>query len=168
MSEFLGYDGFVRLKEAPRLLYGFIDVWLRILPGINGHLGIRGEASDLHRDLVWVRWYIVGRYKQWRLHRTHEIACDGENEVGAVGVHAGEEVMDHVHRDVRALLAKRRPPVLDVVLVEKIRELRPKAAWLHHRRCDYALRCIPDKVEDHRSSDAEAYDTELSDAEVIH
>ena len=27
--------------------------------------------------------------------------------------------MDHAHRDFRALLAKRRPPALDVVLVEK-------------------------------------------------
>ena len=73
-SELLGCDGFVRLEEAPRLLYGFVDVWLRILPGIHGHLGVRREASDLHRNLVWVRRYVVGRYKQWRLHRTHEIA----------------------------------------------------------------------------------------------
>ncbi len=87
------------------MLYGFIDVRLRILPRINGHLGVCGQASDLHRDLVGVCWYVFGGYQQRRLDGTHEIPGNGENEVGAVGVHAGEEVMDHVHRDFRALLA---------------------------------------------------------------
>ncbi len=74
MSEFLGYYGFVRLEEAPCVLYDLVDVRLRIFPGIDGHLCVRGEASDLHRSLVWVRGNVVGRYQQWRLDRTHEIA----------------------------------------------------------------------------------------------
>src|SRR5260370_42169796 len=138
--EFLGSDGFVRLEEAPRVLHDLVDVRRRILPGIDGHLGLRGEAGHLHRDLVRVRGHVVRRYEQRRLDGAHEIARHGENEVGAVGVHAGEEGMDHVHRDVGALRAKRWPTALDVVLAEKVRDLRPETGGLHHRRRDAELR----------------------------
>ena len=87
------------------MLYSFVDVLLRILPRIYGHLGIRGQASDLHRDLVGMRWYVVGGYQQRRLDGTHEIASNGVNEVRAVCVHVGEEILDHVHADFWATLA---------------------------------------------------------------
>ena len=57
------FDGFVLLEEAPYLLDGLVNVLLRILPRIHGHLGVRGQASDLHRDLVWVGWYVIGGYQ---------------------------------------------------------------------------------------------------------
>ena len=39
---------------------------------------------------------------------------------------------------------------------------------MHHRGRDYPLRGILDQVENHRSGDAEAYDPEPMNAEVIH
>ena len=110
-------DGFVRFEEAPCVLDDLVDVLLRILPGIDGHLGVRGEAGDFHGHLVRVRWHVIGRDQQRCPDGAYEIARHGEDEVGAVRVHAGEEVMDHVHGDVWALRAQRRPPALDVVLV---------------------------------------------------
>src|SRR6266849_8359904 len=150
-----GRDGFVRLEEAPRVLHDLVDVLRRIFPGIDGHLGLRGETGHLHRDLVRVRGHVVGRDQQRRPDGAHEIARHGEDEVGALRVHAGEEVMDHGHRDVGALLAKLRPPALDVVLVEKIRDLRPETAGLHHRGRDDAHRSPLDQVVNHRPADAE-------------
>src|SRR5882724_2573109 len=79
-----------------------------------------------------------------------------------------EEAMDRVHREVGALRAERRPPALDVVLIEKVRDLGPEPARLHHRSRDDALRCPPDEVVDHWPADAEAHDHELPDAEVVH
>src|SRR6267378_4866636 len=69
-----GCDGFVRLEEAPRVRHDLVDVLLRIFPGIDGHLGVRGEAGHLHRDLVRVRGHVVRRYQQRRLDGAHEIA----------------------------------------------------------------------------------------------
>ena len=59
------------------MLYGFIDMLLRILPRIDGHLGIGSQASNLHRDLVGVRGYVVGGYQQRRLDRPTDIT-EGE------------------------------------------------------------------------------------------
>src|SRR5207249_9000225 len=81
-----GCDGFVRLEEAARVLHHLVDVLLRIFPGIDDHLGLRGEAGHLHRDFVRMRWHVVRRYQQRRLDGAHEIARHGEHEVGAVGV----------------------------------------------------------------------------------
>src|SRR2546425_4224576 len=44
-------DGFVRFEEAPCVLDDLVDVLLRILPGMDGHLGVRGEAGDFHGHL---------------------------------------------------------------------------------------------------------------------
>ena len=73
-SAYLGRDVLVRLEETACVFYDLVDALLRIFPRIDRHLGVRGEASDLHRHLVWVCGYVVGRYKQWRLACTNEIA----------------------------------------------------------------------------------------------
>src|SRR6185503_2991286 len=78
--------GYVRLEEAPRVLHDFVDVLLRILPRIDRHLGLRGEAGHLHRHLVRVRGHVVGRDQQRGLDGAHEIARHREHEVRAVGV----------------------------------------------------------------------------------
>src|SRR3989442_3561358 len=109
-----------------------------------------------------------GRDQQRCPDGAYEIARHGEHEVGAVRVHAGEEVMDHVHGDVWALRAQRRPPALDVVLVEEVGHLGPETARLHHRGRDDALGSPPDEIVDHRLADAEAHDHELPDAEDVH
>src|SRR5262245_3846937 len=67
-----------------------------------------------------------------------------------------------------ALLAKRRPPTLDVVLVEQVGDLGSEPAGLHHRGRDDALRSPPNEIVNHRPADAEAHDHELADAEVVH
>src|SRR5258705_11354057 len=56
-----GGDGVVRLEEAPRVLHDLVDVLWRILPGIDGHLRVRPETGDLHRDLLRVPGHIVRR-----------------------------------------------------------------------------------------------------------
>src|SRR5262245_9062749 len=50
--------GLVRLEESPRVLDDLVDVLLRVLPGINRHLRVRGEAGHLHGDLVRVSGYV--------------------------------------------------------------------------------------------------------------
>src|SRR6266850_5040297 len=160
--------GSVRLEEAPRVLHDLVDVLRRILPGIDGDLGLRGEAGHLHRDLVRMSGHVVGGDQQRRLDGAHEIARHREDKVSAVGVHAGEKVVDHGHGEVGALLAQRRSPALDVVLVEQVEHLGPGAAGLHHRGGHHALRSPLDEVVDHGPADAEAHDQELPDAEVVH
>jgi hypothetical protein len=76
--------------------------------------------------------------------------------------------VDHGHRDVGPPRAQRRPPALDVVLVEQVGDLGPEPARLQHRGRDHALRGPPDQVVDHRTADAEAHDQELPDAQVVH
>src|SRR2546421_6760646 len=72
-----GSEGFVRLEEAPRVLHDLVDVLRRVLPGIDGHLGLGGEARQLHGDLVGVRAHVVGRDQDLRPDGGHEIARHG-------------------------------------------------------------------------------------------
>ena len=65
---------FMGLQEAPGVRYDLVDVRLRVLPGEFGYLGVRGEASNLHRALVWVRRHIIWRYQQRCLQGTHKVA----------------------------------------------------------------------------------------------
>ena len=85
-----------------------------------GHL--HGHGVGMGRD-------VLGRDQDRSLQVAHEIAGDGEDEVGPVGVHAGQEVVDHVHGDFRAFLTEGRAPPGDIVLVEEIRHLRAGTRW---------------------------------------
>src|SRR6185295_9117104 len=76
--ELLDSDGLVRLEEAPRVLDDLVDVRGRVLPGIDGDLGLRREGGHLHRDLVGMRGHVVRRHQQRRLDGAHEIARHGE------------------------------------------------------------------------------------------
>ena len=49
---------------------------------------------------------VFGGYEEGRLDGAHEVAGDGEDEVGAVGVHAGGEVVEHVRGDFRTLFGR--------------------------------------------------------------
>ena len=57
----LGLGGHVRLQEAPRVLDHLVDVLRRVLPRIDGHLGLRGEGGHFHGDLVRMRGHVVRR-----------------------------------------------------------------------------------------------------------
>ncbi len=64
-----------------------------------------------------MRWRVIRKYEQGRLARAHEIARHGQHEVD-ITVHAGEELLDHVHRQVRAAGDELRRPVGEIVLQE--------------------------------------------------
>ena len=76
--------------------------------------GYRGECAGYvphyeglgHGDGVGVGRDVFGGYEEGRLDGAHEVAGDGEDEVGAVGVHAGEEVAEHVRGDFRTLFGR--------------------------------------------------------------
>ena len=76
--------------------------------------GYRGECAGYvphyaglgHGDGVGVGRDVFRGYEEGRLDGEHEVAGYGEDEVGAVGVHAGEEVVEHVRGDFRTLFGR--------------------------------------------------------------
>src|SRR5882724_796958 len=125
-----GGHGSVRPKEVAHLAHRLGNQALRLLPGVEAHVGLRGQTHDLHGYGVWVRRDVV-RQDQYRcLARTHEIARHGEDEVGVGAIHPVQEGVDHLHRDVGPAGAERWAPALNVVVVEEVWHLRTEPAGL--------------------------------------
>jgi hypothetical protein len=103
-----------------------------------------------------VRWDVVRQDQDRRLAGAHEVARHGVDEVGALGVHVGEKVVHHLHRDVRPARAERWTPALHVILVGEIGQLRTEPAGLRQYGRDDALGRPLQQVPDEGAADAEA------------
>ena len=163
-----GCHRLMRPEELAHVAHRLGDQVLGILPGVDAHLGLRRETHGLHGHGVRVRRDVVRQDQYRRLAGAHEIARHGEDEVGALGVHVGEEVVDHLHRDVGPARAERWTPALHVVLVEEVGQLRTEAAGLRQHGRDDAFGRSLQQVPDEGAADAEAQHHELPDAQVIH
>ena len=76
--------GCMRAQEGADVAHRKRNLVFSIFPGIDGHLGVRGEAGYFHRDLVRVRRHVIRRYQQRRLDGADEIARHREDEVGGL------------------------------------------------------------------------------------
>src|SRR6202167_4727266 len=75
-------SGLMRFEEGMNLAHREWDSLLRFFPREQAHFGLGREHGALHGDGVRVRGDLVGQDQDWVLATTHEIACDGEEEVG--------------------------------------------------------------------------------------
>ena len=77
------------LQETAGVLYRFVDMLRSVLPGIDGNFGVRRKVRNLHCPFVRVRRHVVGCNQYRHFEPAYELAGNGENKVGAIGVHAG-------------------------------------------------------------------------------
>src|SRR4051812_2103802 len=72
----------VRAQERANLADGQRNPLLRLLPREHADLRIRREHRGFHRDGVRMRRDVVRENQDGCLARAHEVARDGEDEVG--------------------------------------------------------------------------------------
>ncbi len=154
----------MRSEEGTYLAHRQGNPLLGLFPGEHAHFGLRSEHRGLHGDGVWMRRDIIGQDQYRRLAITHEIACDGKNEVGVGAVHAGQKFVDHLDRDVGPAACQRRAPGLHIAFVEKVAHLRARPARLREHGRNDTIGRSPQKVPDEGAANAEAQHHELVDA----
>ena len=71
---------------------------LGLLPRKHTHFGLWREHRGLHGHGVRMRRDIIRQDQYGCLAIAHEVACDGEDEVGVGAVHPGQKFVDHFHR----------------------------------------------------------------------
>jgi hypothetical protein len=93
------------------MLHHLVDVRLRILPGIDGHLGLRGEAGHLHRNLAGCAGTSSGATSSSvRMERTK--SRDTVNTKSAPWCTCWSGIMDHLHRRQGASHSRPQPLML--------------------------------------------------------
>ena len=90
---------------------------LGLLPREHAYFGFGREHRGLHGHGVRMRRDIVRQDEHGRLAIAHEIARHRENKVGVGAVHPGQELVDHLHRDVGPAGDQRRAPGLHIAFV---------------------------------------------------
>src|SRR4051812_17555727 len=148
--------------DCPRL-----ELW-RLLPGIDGYLGIRRQRCDIDGCLIWVRRDVVRQDQHRRLVGTHEIARDAVHEVGPHAVKVVQVLLYRFHRHLGPSGAELFGPDILPGIVHEVRVLWPVSNRLAKHAGDEALWGTLHELERKWAADAAAHEEELADAEVVH
>src|SRR2546421_159071 len=112
---------------------------LGLFPRKDTHFRLWREHRSLHSDSVRMRRDIVRQYEYGRLAAAHEIACNGEDEIGIVAIHLRQKMVHHLHRDLGPSLDQFRTPARNIVLIKEIAIPRARTAGLREHRRDHSI-----------------------------
>ena len=141
----------------------------RLLPRIDADLGLRREHHGLHRDRVRDAPGCRRAARARASGTAHEVARYGEHEVGVRAVHARQEPLDRLHRDLGPALHELGTPSPSYCCRRKASGFswrKPLGCASHGR--DDALGRALEQVPDERTADAEAEHHEFVYTQVIH